>query len=216
MLCYLMCNTCISDAPPVYLILWNKIQVASWIDEMLTASHYNETLVLETMELVVDDDKEKHVRISDFSFFHPYLASVFSWHSQLWNLCHTNHILASSFVDFLMGTHALQWMETFITNVTNMGGDISMVQFLMFFFQIGHTFIIFVASHTMRVSLMDHLYILIYLWFLVSIITLPTTSTWPTTTASCTTISFTMTLHLTLLNQFPYLLSQFTIFKKSL
>ena len=81
--CYLICNTCISDAPPVYLILWNKSQVASWIDEMLTAPHYNETLVLETMQPVVDEDKERDVRISEFSLLHACLTSVFSWHGRL-------------------------------------------------------------------------------------------------------------------------------------
>ena len=61
MQCYLLCNTCISDAPSVYLILWNQSQVVSWIDEMLTQPHYDETLVLETMQPVVDKDKEKDV-----------------------------------------------------------------------------------------------------------------------------------------------------------
>ena len=56
-----LCNTCISEAPPVYLILWNKSQVACWIDEMITELHYNETLVLETVQPVVDKDKEKYV-----------------------------------------------------------------------------------------------------------------------------------------------------------
>ena len=39
MLFYLICNTCISDAPPVYLILWNKSQVASWGDKKYLPCH---------------------------------------------------------------------------------------------------------------------------------------------------------------------------------
>ena len=56
-------DTCISDVPPVYLIMWYKSQVVSWIDEMVTAPHNNETLVLETMQPVVHEDKEKDVSI---------------------------------------------------------------------------------------------------------------------------------------------------------
>ena len=69
------------------------------------------------------------------------------------------------------------------------------------FFLICYSFIIFVASYTMLVSLTDNLYIFIYLWFLLSIITLHSTSTClppqPPTALLGPPLSFTksLTLH---------------------
>ena len=60
MQCNLLCNTGISEPPPLYLILWNQSQVSGWIDEIVTEAHYHETLVLEMMQ-PVNKDKDKQV-----------------------------------------------------------------------------------------------------------------------------------------------------------
>ena len=48
-------NNVISEAPYLYLILWNHSQVSGWINELVTHEDYHETLVLEIMEPVTED-----------------------------------------------------------------------------------------------------------------------------------------------------------------